>query len=66
MINAYRPLFKISGMFFRMYSFFQLSRHILEKFANIIFHENLSSCIPFVPHGRTDMMKKIMPFHIFV
>jgi len=31
--------------------------------SDIMFHNNLSSAIQVVLHGRTDMMKKILAFH---
>jgi hypothetical protein len=43
----------------------EFSRHILEKYANIKFHENLSSDSPVVPCGRTDTTNLIVAFSNF-
>jgi hypothetical protein len=48
----------------------ELSRHILEKYSNIKFHENLFNGIPVAPceqcYGQTDMTKITVAFRDFV
>jgi aspartate/glutamate racemase len=45
----------------------EYSRHILEKFSNIKFNDNMSSWSPVVPCGRTDRHDKaINPFSQFL
>jgi hypothetical protein len=43
----------------------EFSRHIIEKYPNIKFHENPSSWNGVVPYGRTDMKKLIVAFRNF-
>jgi len=40
----------------------EFSRQIFEKYSNIKFHDNPSSGIGVVPHGRTDVTKLTVAF----
>jgi len=43
----------------------EFSRHIVEKYSNIKFHENPSSGNGVVPYGKIDMKKLIVAFRNF-